>query len=52
MYQENKIIEKWNAEMYDRYEIEMEDVEFALSVIGSEPKRILEIACAWRMAAR
>ena len=31
--------------MYDYNETDMNDVEFALSVIGVEPKRILEIAC-------
>ena len=31
--------------MYDCNETETGDVEFALSVIGAESKRILEIAC-------
>lgn len=31
--------------MYDCNETDINDVEFALSVIGVEPKRILEIAC-------
>lgn len=31
--------------MYDGDEIDTVDVEFALSVIGMNPKRILEIAC-------
>lgn len=45
MYNEKDIIAKWNSEMYDREETETYDVEFALSVIGDETKRILEIAC-------
>ena len=45
MYNEKDIICKWNAEMYDCNETDINDVEFALSVIGNEPKRILEIAC-------
>ena len=45
MYNEKDIISKWNSEMYDRTETDTNDVEFALSVIGAEPKRILEIAC-------
>lgn len=45
MYNEKDIIAKWNSEMYDCNETDIDDVEFALSVIGMEPKRILEIAC-------
>lgn len=45
MYNEEKVISKWIADMYDRDEIDTADVEFALSVIGMNPKRILEIAC-------
>ena len=45
MYNEKDIISKWNSEMYDCNEIETYDVDFALSIIGNNPKRILEIAC-------
>ena len=45
MYNEKDVISKWNSEMYDCEETEIYDVEFALSVIGAEAKRILEIAC-------
>jgi len=45
LYNEKDIISKWNSEMYDCNETDTNDVEFALSVIGVEPKRILEIAC-------
>lgn len=45
MYNEKDIFAKWNSEMYDCEETETYDVEFALSVIGAESKRILEIAC-------
>ena len=45
MYNEKDVISKWNSEMYDCNETDINDVEFALSVIGVEPTRILEIAC-------
>lgn len=45
MYNEDQIISKWIAEMYDRHETDTTDVAFALSMIGTNPKRILEIAC-------
>lgn len=45
MYNEKDIISKWNSEMYDCNETDTNDVEFVLSVIGIEPKQILEIAC-------
>ncbi len=45
MYNEKDIISKWNSEMYDCNETETDDVEYALSIIGAEPRRILEIAC-------
>lgn len=45
MFNEKDIISKWNSEIYDFEETETYDVEFALAVIGAEPKRILEIAC-------
>ena len=45
MFNEKEIIAKWNADMYECTETDMSDVKFALSVIGTNPKRILEIAC-------
>jgi SAM-dependent methyltransferase len=45
LYKEKTIISKWIADMYEQFETDTNDVEFLLSVIGSEPKRILEIAC-------
>lgn len=45
MFNENEFLSKWNAEMYDRYSLDMRDVDFLLSVIGPPPKRVLEIAC-------
>ncbi len=45
MYNEEEIISKWIADMYDHDETDTTDVEFALSVIGTNPKHILEIAC-------
>ena len=45
MYNENEILSKWNAEMYDRHSQDTRDIDFLLSVIGPPPKRVLEIAC-------
>jgi SAM-dependent methyltransferase len=45
LYNEKPIISKWIADIYDRCETDTNEIEFALSVIGPEPKRILEIAC-------
>lgn len=45
MYNEEEIILKWMSEMYDENETDTYDVDFALSIIGDTPKRILEIAC-------
>lgn len=45
MFNEKAIISKWNADMYDLNERDTEDVEFALSIIGTTSKNILEIAC-------
>ena len=45
MYNEKDIIAKWNSEKYDCNEVEMDDVEFALSIIRKVPQKILEIAC-------
>ncbi|MEA4822511.1 MAG: class I SAM-dependent methyltransferase [Clostridiaceae bacterium] len=45
MFNERAIISKWIADMYDHDLTDISDVEFALSVIGKKPKRILEIAC-------
>lgn len=45
MFNEKAVISKWNAEMYDLNERDTDDVEFALSIIGTTPKKVLEIAC-------
>lgn len=45
MYNEKDIIAQWNADMYDLNETNMDDVVFALTLIGTKPKKILEIAC-------
>lgn len=45
MYNEQPIISKWIADMYDGSETDTDDVEFLLSVIGREPKRVLEACC-------
>ena len=45
MYNEKDIIAQWNADMYDLHETYTDDVEFALTLMGASPKKILEIAC-------
>ena len=45
MFNEKTIISKWVADIYDQNETGTDDVEFLLSVIGPQPKKILEIAC-------
>ncbi|WMJ23829.1 class I SAM-dependent methyltransferase [Paludicola sp. MB14-C6] len=45
MFNEEKVISKWIADMYDKDETETNDVEFALDIMGTQPKKILEIAC-------
>ena len=41
----NKIKSHWDAFIYNEQETETCDVNFLRSVIGSKPKKILEIAC-------
>lgn len=45
MFNEDAVISQWVADMYDQNETQTDDVDFLLSVIGQQPKRILEIAC-------
>lgn len=45
MLKEDIIIADWSADMYEIDETGTEDVAFLLSCLGTEPKRILEIAC-------
>ena len=45
LFNEEKIIAKWAADMYDANETDTADVDFALSIVGDAPKRILEVAC-------
>ena len=45
MYNEKDIIAKWNADMYDLNETYTDDVEFALGLMGTKSKTVLEIAC-------
>lgn len=45
MYNEKAIISQWIADMYDWNETYTDDVEFAITLIGEESKRVLEIAC-------
>jgi SAM-dependent methyltransferase len=45
LFNEKPIISKWVADMYDQKITETNDVDFLLSLIGSKPKRILEVCC-------
>lgn len=45
MYNEKDIIAQWNADMYDLNETYVDDVEFALMLMGTTPKKVLEVAC-------
>jgi SAM-dependent methyltransferase len=45
LFNENPIISKWVTEMYEQTETETDDVDFLLSLIGKNPKRILEVCC-------
>ncbi len=45
MYNEKPIISQWIADLYDQKVTETDDVDFLLSIIGNEPKRILEVCC-------
>jgi len=42
---ENEAIKDLGAELYDRHLAHTHDVAFILSVIGSEPKKVLEACC-------
>jgi len=42
---EDAIIAKWNADMYDQNVNETNEIEFLLSIICPAPQKILEIAC-------
>ena len=45
MYNEKDIIAQWNADMYDLNETYTDDVELALMLMDTMPKKILKIAC-------
>lgn len=45
MFNEKDIIAQWNADMYDLSETDTDDVQFALTLMGTTPKKVLEIAC-------
>ena len=40
MYNEKDIIAQWNADMYDLNETYTDDVELALMLMGTTPKKI------------
>ncbi|WP_055668716.1 class I SAM-dependent methyltransferase [Desnuesiella massiliensis] len=39
------VINRWYADLYDQEEIQIDDVNFMLSVIGEASKNILEVCC-------
>jgi len=45
LYNENPIISKWIADMYDQQVTETDDVAFLLSAIAAKSQRILEVCC-------
>jgi SAM-dependent methyltransferase len=45
LFNEKPIISKWVADIYDQKVTETDDVEFLLSLIGKQPKKILEVCC-------
>ena len=45
MFNEKPIISKWVADMYDQKVTGTKDVDFLISVIGNQPKQILEVCC-------
>lgn len=45
MNQEQSIISRWNADLYDQNETGTEDISWILPMLGDSPKRVLEIAC-------
>lgn len=45
LFNEKPIISKWVADIYDQKITETDDVDFLLSVIGNQPKKILEVCC-------
>lgn len=45
MFNEQLIVSQWISDMYDQTINDIDDVEFLLTTIGSDPKKILEVAC-------
>ena len=45
MSTKNETLEKMAAELYDQHVTETDDVEFILSIIGEQPKKVLEVCC-------
>jgi SAM-dependent methyltransferase len=45
LFNEDTIITKWKAEMYDQNEDETNDIDFLLSVIRPVSQKILEVCC-------
>ena len=45
MFNEKDVISKWVADIYDQKVTETDDIDFLLSAIGKQPKKILEVCC-------
>ena len=45
MSNENEISQDFKAELYDQHETDIDDVNFILSIIGQQPKKVLEACC-------
>ena len=45
MSNENDMINELGVDLYDQHENQTDDVEFILSVIGKQPKKVLEACC-------
>ena len=45
LFNEEAIISKWVSDMYDMDQMDNNDIQFALSIIGEKPKHVLEVAC-------
>lgn len=43
--EQREILKYWYADIYEQQETSVEDVAYLLSLVGAEPKRILEVAC-------
>jgi SAM-dependent methyltransferase len=45
MFGEQPVISRWVADMYDQKVTEIDDVNFMLSILGKQPRKIFEVCC-------